>query len=183
MVDDEQKIRISGLWDNLKRYDSYISAVNFRSGLLTSFAAAVFGGVILKADQLIQASQNLKIAITVSLLGIGISSLLIIYWVIKSIWPNLTTNKHKLNKPSIFFFGSVSKNFNAKTYAETLHDIPIDEFEADLAIQVHEVAEVTLLKFSTISKAANCAKLNLLLLMILLALVLADSIGIHICAA
>ncbi|MFK4135328.1 Pycsar system effector family protein [Pseudomonas luteola] len=180
-VDDDQKIRISGMWDTLKRYDNYIGTVNFRSGLITSFSAAVFGGILLKADQIIQSSSGLKIPIAMILLIIGLLSILSIYWVIRSIWPNLNTNKENKNKHSLFFFGSVAKNFSQESYARSIKEVTLDDFEKDLAIQVHEVAEITLEKFSIISKAATFVKWTLLFLLILLILLIIDSSGVHLC--
>ena len=180
-IDDEQKIRMSAMWDTLKRYDGYISTVNFRCGLITSFSAAIFGGVLLKADELIKIGGGLDYFLVVLLCGLVFFSLLSIYWVVRTIWPDLSTNKSGVNKPSLFFFHSVASKFDSKSYADTVHSISIDDLERDLAIQVHEVAEVTTKKFKVVSKAAWAVKWSLLLMALIFVVVLKNSMGIELC--
>lgn len=169
-VMDDQKIRISGLWDTLKRYDSYISTVNFKSGLIASFNTAVFAGVILKTEEITKLSVKLHSATALLLSLISLLSILSIFWVIRSIWPNLKSaslGNSKNQQPSLFFFASVSKNFTAENYAETLRTSTVDALEKDLAIQVHEVASLTLIKFRRIARAGWMTILNLICLIIL----------------
>jgi len=180
-ISDDQKIRISGMWDTLKRYDGYISTVNFRCGLIASFSAAVFGGVLLKADAILKSGMESNYLLAGLLVLLAFLALLSIYWVIKTIWPDLSTNAGGANKPSLFFFGSVAKEFNALTYASEAAGRSIEEFEKDLAIQVHEVAQVTLKKFQVVSKAANCVKWCLLVMGLIVLVVVMDSLGVKLC--
>lgn len=180
-IPDDQKIRISGMWDTLKRYDGYISTVNFRCGLIASFSAAVFGGVLLKADTILKPGTESSYLLAGLLAFLALLALMSIYWVIKTIWPDLSTNVGGVNKPSLFFFGSVAKEFDALTYASSVADRSIDEFEKDLAIQVHEVAQVTLKKFQVVSKAATCTKWCLLVMAVIVLVVVKDSLGVKLC--
>ncbi len=184
-VSDEQKLRISGLWDSLKRYDTYIGTVNFKSGLLTTLNAAIFGGVVLKSDALITKESLYREALTINMVLIAILSLFSIYWVIKSIWPDLTSAStspaKKISDPSLYFFGSVSRNFSAESYADALRDSTVDKIERDLAIQVHEVAVVTSLKFKTISIASLFTKINIVALLAFGVIQVLQSSGYVIC--
>ncbi|WP_134544016.1 hypothetical protein [Pseudomonas aeruginosa] len=103
-ITDEQKTRISGHWDSLKRFDGYIGTANFKCGLITSLNAAVFGGVILKADQILSTSAETSKIILILLLGIVSLSALSIFWVIRSIWPNLKSASLSQGNPSLYFF-------------------------------------------------------------------------------
>lgn len=179
-IEDHQKIRISGMWDTLKRYDSYISTVNFRCGLIASFSAAVFGGVLLKADALLTASQDLKYLLAGLLALLALLALLSIYWVVRTIWPDLRTN-HSAHGPSLFFFETVANRFDSETYFSAQQGRSIDDFEKDLATQVHEVAQVTSLKFRVVSKAARCVSGCLVIMGLIIAVVLADSLGVKLC--
>lgn len=181
--DDEQKIRISGMWDCLKRFDGYISAVNVRCGLIASFSVAVFGGVLLKADHMIHGGGAVEVLITLLLAGTALAALLSIYFVVKTIWPNLKTNAHAKNKPSLLFFDSIANNFTAETYSEELRSITIDDFQRDLAIQVHEVATVTRDKFRLVSRAKICVKVMVALLICTVVLVVINSLGVKLCVA
>ncbi|RON43690.1 Pycsar system effector family protein [Pseudomonas frederiksbergensis] len=186
-VSDEQKLRISALWDTLKRYDNYIGTVNFKSGLITTLNAAVFGGVVLKSDVLVLKDSLYRDALILNVVVIAFLSLLSIYWVIKSIWPNLKSASTGTNRdvlaPSLFFFGSVSSNFNAKSYAESFRKVTVEEMEKDLSVQVHEVAAITSLKFKTISTASLFTKLNVLALLSFGVIQLLQSVGYTLCRA
>ncbi|SET81334.1 Pycsar system effector family protein [Pseudomonas graminis] len=167
-VSDEQKLRLSSMWDSLKRFDTYIGTVNFKSGLLTTLNAAIFGGVVLKADAFIKNGSYYQILLIAILAVIAMLSLLSIYYVIKSIWPNLasaSTGTKPSRSPSIFFFGSVSRNFIAAEFVNTVQQKTIDELERDLIVQVHEVAVITDLKFKVIAKAARLTVWNLVFLL------------------
>ena len=165
-LSDEQKLKITCLSDALKRYDSYIGTTNFKSGLLITFNAAIFGGLILKAGDLIKPGY-LKVWIILALIIISVLSLLSIAAVINTIWPNLKSasnaaRSEKTNEPpSILFFKSVADNFDATTYADRISSINYLELERDLAIQVHEVATVTLDKHVKIATAAKHTRLNI----------------------
>lgn len=180
-VQDDQKIRISGMWDTLKRYDGYIATVNFRCGLIASFSAAVFGGVLLKADALLGLSDSRNYILAFMLAILAICALLSIYWVVRTIWPDLSTNASGGNKPSMLFFGSVAQSFTASEYAAAACIRTVDDLETDLAIQVHEVAQITLKKFELVSKAAKCVKWSLTVMGIIMIIVLLDSLGITLC--
>ncbi|UUW72353.1 Pycsar system effector family protein [Pseudomonas oryzihabitans] len=181
--EDEQKIRISGMWDCLKRFDGYISAVNVRCGLIASFSVAVFGGVLLKADQLMHGGGTVELLITLFLAATALAALLSIYFVVKTIWPDLRTNVQGKNKPSIFFFGSIADNFTPDTYADALSGISADEFQRDLAIQVHEVATVTKEKFRLVSRAKTCVNIMVFFLICTVVLVVFNSLGVRLCVA
>jgi hypothetical protein len=169
------------MWDTIKRYDGYISTVNFRCGLIASFSAAVFGGVILKADALLLGAPSAKYLLASLLVALGLLSLLSIYWVVRTIWPDLTSNVSGSNDPSLFFFESVANKFDASSYYDKQNKRTIDEFEKDLAIQVHEVARVTSLKFRVVSKAANCVKWSLAVMAAIICLVVVNSLGVTLC--
>ncbi|PWB37064.1 MULTISPECIES: Pycsar system effector family protein [Pseudomonas] len=183
-VSDEQKLRMSSLWDSLKRFDAYIGTVNFKSGLLTTLNAAIFGGVVLKADSFIQKESHYLYLLIFILTIITLLSLLSIYYVIKSIWPNLTsasTGPGETEPHSIFFFGSIAKNFTASEFANSVKIKSADELERDLSIQVHEVAVITDLKFKIISKAANLTKWNLVALLAFGLIQTLEVAGYYIC--
>ncbi|MHA6578452.1 Pycsar system effector family protein [Pseudomonas yamanorum] len=183
-VSDEQKLRISSMWDSLKRFDAYIGTVNFKSGLLTTLNAAIFGGIVLKADSLIQTGSHYQVLLIAILAAIALLSLLSIYHVIKSIWPNLTsasTDKKVPQSPSIFFFSSVSKNFTAAQFVDAVQQKSVDELERDLIVQVHEVAVITDLKFKIIAKAAKLTAWNLMVLLGFGFVQILESTGYHLC--
>ena len=46
----DEKPSKSDLWDIIKRYDSYIATINFKSGLITTFNFGVFAGLLVKAS-------------------------------------------------------------------------------------------------------------------------------------
>lgn len=183
-VSDEQKLRISSMWDSLKRFDSYIGTVNFKSGLLTTLNAAIFGGVVLKADSFIQRDSHYQIILIAVLVVIALLSLLSIYHVIKSIWPNLTsasTDTKPSTSPSIFFFSSVSRNFTAAQFVDAVQQKNADEIERDLIVQVHEVAAITDLKFKVIARSAKFTAWNLVALLIFGSVQVLEATGYYLC--
>lgn len=183
-VSDLSKIKISSLWDSLKRFDNYIYSTNFKCGLLATFNSALFGAVLLKSGELINATSGFAKLITqISLIAIGLTSLVSMLWVLKSIWPNLTSNSTGKNsrQPSIFFFASIATNYTAESYAEQVKSKSYSDLELDLAIQVHEVAVITLDKIRKISVASRIAAFNLILLSILLLTFAINTYGIKIC--
>jgi hypothetical protein len=183
-VHDDQKIRISGMWDSLKRFDSYISTVNFKSGLIASFNTATFAGVILKSDVIIPALSPLKPFLLLSMALVMLASLLSVYWVVKCIWPNLKSSSFGVGgQPSLFFFGSISKNFTPSEYAVKFCGSSVDELERDLSIQVHEVACVSSEKIRLISVATSFTKLNLFALAILSVFFVLEKSGMMLCIA
>ncbi|BBS85183.1 hypothetical protein HB860_21855 [Aeromonas sp. 3925] len=161
-VNDAQKIITSGMWDTLKRYDAYISTVNFKCGLLTSFNAAITFGILSKFDSIIKNQHELKILIILSCIASLFLCIVSLFYVFKSIWPNLSSSSTLLGaEPSVIFFGSVSRNFNAKSYSEKMVNISYHEYIKDLSIQVHEMAVITSIKMSSIEKAGKFSKYNL----------------------
>ncbi|ABA77430.1 DUF5706 domain-containing protein [Pseudomonas fluorescens] len=183
-VSDEQKLRISSMWDSLKRFDTYIGTVNFKSGLLTTLNAAIFGGVVLKADSFIQKGSYYQVLLIAILAVVAILSLLSIYYVIKSIWPNLTsasTGTRPSQSPSVFFFSSVSRNFTAAQFVDTVQQKKADELERDLIVQVHEVAVITDLKFKVIARAAILTVWNLVFLLGFGFVQILEATGYHLC--
>ena len=183
-VSDEQKLRISSMWDSLKRFDAYIGTVNFKSGLLTTLNAAIFGGVVLKADSFILNDSQYNVLLIAILAVVALLSLLSIYHVIKSIWPNLTsasTSAKKSQSPSIFFFSSVSRNFSASQFVDAVQQKNADELERDLIVQVHEVAVITDLKFKVIEKAAKLTVWNLVVLFVFGFVQILEATGYYLC--
>ncbi|MCE5364451.1 Pycsar system effector family protein [Pseudomonas anguilliseptica] len=180
---DYQKIKISALWDSLKRFDGYISTVNFKSGLLATFNSAIFAGVILKSNEIISAVNGFyKFFLLINLMAVGLASLLSIYWVVKSIWPNLSSSSTAgRGDPSVFFFDSVAENFTAEKYIEKIKDITFQELESDLSRQVHEVAVITSDKIKKISVASRIAVVNLALLSLLMLVFIYAVSGLKIC--
>lgn len=167
-VDDNDKIRISSLWETLKRYDTYIGSVNFKSGLLASFNVAVLGGIIIKLDALSISINTYRWIALASTITIILSTCASLLWIIKSIWPNISSASSDKSQPkSMIFFGSVAQHFSSDTYRASMSNRTATEIEADLCIQIHEVATITQIKFALISKAAKFSKLTLVALMIL----------------
>lgn len=183
-VSDEQKLRLSSMWDSLKRFDTYIGTVNFKSGLLTTLNAAIFGGVVLKADAFIKDGSYYQVLLIAILAVIAMLSLLSIYYVIKSIWPNLasaSTATKPSQSSSVFFFSSVSRNFSAAQFVETVRQKTADELERDLILQVHEVAVITDLKFKVIARSARLTAWNLFFLLGFGFVQLLEATGYHLC--
>lgn len=183
-VSDEQKLRLSSMWDSLKRFDTYIGAVNFKSGLLTTLNAAIFGGVVLKADTFIKNGSYYQFLLIAILAVIAMLSLLSVYYVIYSIWPNLasdSTGTKPSHSPSVFFFGSVSRNFTAAQFVDAVQQKTADELERDLIVQVHEVAVITDLKFKVIAKAARLTSWNLAFLLGFGFVQILEATGYHLC--
>lgn len=180
-VGDDQKLRVSGLWEILKRYDTYVGAVNFRCGLLASFSAAVFGTVVLKAEKLLDGIGALRGVQSALLLVVALLALTSIYFVIKTIYPDLRTNLEKSNKHSLIFFKSVADNYKCKEYVSAIQLLSVDELEQDLAIQIHEVAVITSDKFKSIAKAALVIKAMLWVLAGVLLVEVVGSSGLRIC--
>lgn len=181
---DYEKIKISALWDSLKRFDGYISTVNFKSGLLATFNSAIFVGVILKSSEILTAVNGaVKVVLLCGLIAISLISLLSIFWVIKSIWPNLSSSSlgSVSKEHSILFFASIAKNYNAQEYIDKIKGINFQDFESDLSRQVHEVAVVTSEKMKKISVASRIAVVNLMLLGFLAFVFIYEVSGIKIC--
>ncbi len=162
-VDDAQKIIISGMWDTLKRYDAYIVTVNFKCGLLTTFNAAIAFSILSKFDSIVKTLPEYK---SVMALICVISLLLCItslFYVFNTIWPNLSSGSTSgAREPSVIFFASVNKNFNADSYSKKMQEISCKDYARDLSIQVHEMAVITSLKMISIERAGKFSKYNLL---------------------
>lgn len=183
-IDDLQKIRIAAYWDSLKRFDSYITATNFKCGLITTFNAAVFGGVILKIKELPPESSQLVYPIYLIATIIFILSILSIYNVVITITPRLkgSSNHASAQSPSLFFFSSISEKFTPDSYFEKLTSTSIEKIERDLASQVHEVATITSKKMKTISRASTLTSANLFFLFLLALMLIIDKLGLSICS-
>lgn len=181
-MNDEEKTRISSLWETLKRYDVYIGSVNFKSGLLTSFNIAVLGGILLKIETINISYAPYKWISLAFLISIFISTSAALYWVIKSIWPNLTSASNtKPLEPSMIFFGSVANNFSAHTFSSTMKKRTSSEIERDLCIQIHEVASITNLKFKLIAKSSFFSKLTIVSLLGLAITISLNHFGVTLC--
>lgn len=180
-VGDDQKLRVSGLWEILKRYDTYVGAVNFRCGLIASFSAAVFGTVILKAEKLLDGIGALHAVQSVLLLIVSLLALVSIYFVIKTIYPDLRSNLDKTNKHSLIFFKSVADNYKSSDYVAAIQSLSVDELERDLAIQIHEVAIITADKFKNIANAALTIKVMLCFLAGVLLVEVVGLSGVRLC--
>ncbi|GFM71790.1 hypothetical protein PSCICL_27820 [Pseudomonas cichorii] len=181
-MDDEEKTRISSLWETLKRYDVYIGSVNFKSGLLTSFNIAVFGGILLKIETIGLSYTPYKWIALAFLTCILISTSTALYWIIKSIWPNLTSASNaKTTEPSMIFFGSVANNFSAETFQSTMAKRTSKEIERDLCVQIHEVASITQLKFKLISKSSFFSKITIISLLGLATTISLNHFGVLLC--
>lgn len=181
---DFEKIKISALWDSLKRFDGYIATVNFKSGLLATLNSAIFAGVILKSSEIVSLTSGyIKLGVALSLLLIGLTALLSIFLVIKTIWPNLLSESNKVNASlkSLFFFKSVAENYTKEDYVKKIESSDFDTFLKDLAGQVHEVAAVTNAKMMTITNAGRVAAANLLFLAVLSALLITELLGVKLC--
>ncbi|MCQ9186298.1 hypothetical protein KMT30_46155 [Streptomyces sp. IBSBF 2953] len=181
-MSDEEKTRISSLWETLKRYDVYIGSVNFKSGLLASFNVAVFGGVLLKVETVNLSYALYKWIALALLVTIFISTSVALYWVIKSIWPNLTSssNANPID-PSMIFFGSVANNFSAESFKTTMANRTSKEIERDVCVQIHEVATITQLKFKLIAKSSFFSKITIISLLGLAITIALNHFGVIVC--
>lgn len=168
-VTDFQKIKISGLWDSLKRYDGYITAVNFKSGLITTFNTALIAGVIVKADDIYKSNGCCQLAISIILILISLVSIASVIWVAISIFPSLS--KFTSTYRSLFYFGSVA-TFTALDYAESVKKCTVEDYEKDLAMQVQELGRILDKKFKTLKVAIRITMVNLFLLSVLSILVM-----------
>jgi hypothetical protein len=165
-MNDEEKIRISSLWETLKRYDTYIGTINFKGGLLASFNVAVFGGILLKLDTLNISNPIYKWTTLAFLVITFTSTSIALYWVIKSIWPNLTSASNESPRaPSMIFFGSVANNFSTESFKSLMATRTSKEIETDLCIQIHEMAIITQLKFKLISNSSFFSKITIISLL------------------
>ncbi len=181
-MSDEEKTRLSSLWETLKRYDVYIGSVNFKSGLLASFNVAVFGGVLLKVETVNLSYALYKWIALALLVTIFISTSVALYWVIKSIWPNLTSssNANPID-PSMIFFGSVANNFSAESFKTTMANRTSKEIERDVCVQIHEVATITQLKFKLIAKSSFFSKITIISLLGLAITIALNHFGVIVC--
>jgi hypothetical protein len=181
-MNDEEKTRISSLWETLKRYDVYIGSVNFKSGLLASFNIAVFGGILLKIETINISYTPYKWTALTLLIILFASTSTALYWVIKSIWPNLTSASNaKPNEPSMIFFGSVANNFSEEEFKTKMASRTSAEIERDLCTQIHEVASITQLKFKLIAKSSFFSKITIVSLLGLSVTVALNHFGITLC--
>ncbi|PKH35915.1 hypothetical protein BI292_08055 [Pseudomonas sp. 43NM1] len=181
-MNDEDKTRISSLWETLKRYDVYIGSVNFKSGLLASFNVAVFGGILLKIETVNIYNGLYKWVILALLVTVFISTSVALYWVIKSIWPNLTSASNaKPVDPSMIFFGSVANNFSVESFKSTMAERSSKEIERDLCVQIHEVATITQLKFQLIAKSTLFSKITIISLVALAIATCLHHFGVALC--
>lgn len=181
-MSDEEKTRISSLWETLKRYDVYIGSVNFKSGLLASFNVAVFGGVLLKIETVNLSYALYKWIALALLVIIFISTSIALYWVIKSIWPNLNSASNASQQElSMIFFGSVANNFSVEKFSSTMANRTSKEIERDLCVQIHEVATITHLKFKLIAKSSLFSKITIILLLGLAITVALNHFGVMLC--
>lgn len=160
-VNDFQKIKISGLWDSLKRYDGYIATVNFKSGLITTFNTALIAGVILKSDEIYKSSNCYSLAIFIILICINLLSIANIILVSISIFPRFSKFNSTYN--SLFYFGSVAE-FTALAYVDSIKSCTIENYEKDLAMQVQELGSILEKKFKTLRTALRITAVNLFLL-------------------
>ncbi|TMP23746.1 hypothetical protein CWB99_23075 [Pseudoalteromonas rubra] len=170
----------SDLWDILKRYDSYISTINFKSGLLTTFNMGVFAGVLLKSGELLNVTGAYIYLIPLNLIIIATLCLLGVFFVIQSITPRLS-KENSLSVKSVIYFGAVSENSSSQEYANAFNDINEKELTDDLSEQVYEVAKITKSKFELIGKASSFTKCNLCALFVLSVLVVGESAGVKLC--
>ena len=181
-MSDEEKTRISSLWETLKRYDVYIGSVNFKSGLLASFNVAVFGGVLLKIETVNLSYALYKWIALALLVIIFISTSIALYWVIKSIWPNLNSASNASQQElSMIFFGSVANNFSVEKFSSTMANRTSKEIERDLCVQIHEVATITHLKFKLIAKSSLFSKITIISLLGLAITVALNHFGVMLC--
>ena len=181
-MSDEEKTRISSLWETLKRYDVYIGSVNFKSGLLASFNVAVFGGVLLKIETVNLSYALYKWIALALLVIIFISTSIALYWVIKSIWPNLNSASNASQQElSMIFFGSVANNFSVEKFSSTMAKRTSKEIERDLCVQIHEVATITHLKFKLIAKSSLFSKITIISLLGLAITVALNHFGVMLC--
>lgn len=175
----DEKPSKSDLWDIIKRYDSYIATINFKSGLITTFNFGIFAGLLLKASDLLPDSGFYMWAIAINLVLIALFSLLSVIFVINSIKPKLESSE-KLKPTSVVFFGSVAE-YEREDYLKKFESMDANSFLEDISGQVHEVARITKSKFNSLDKATTSTKVNLFLLLILFILIVFDTLGVTLC--
>ncbi len=175
----DEKPSKSDLWDIIKRYDSYIATINFKSGLITTFNFGVFAGLLVKAPELLPNSGFYLWAISISLIVIALFSMLSILFVMDSIKPKLDSSK-KPSPSSVIFFSSVAE-LDREGYIGKFKDTDADAFLEDISGQVHEVASITKSKFNSLDRATTTTKANLFLLLILFILIVSETLGITLC--
>lgn len=175
----DKKPSKSDLWDIIKRYDSYIATINFKSGLITTFNFGVFAGLLVKASELLPDSGFYLWAISINLVLIALCSMLSIFFVMNSIKPKLDSSD-KPKPSSVIFFGSVADS-DREDYINKFKSTDADAFLEDISGQVHEVAGITKSKFNSLDRATTSTKVNLFLLLILFILIVFNTLGVTLC--
>tara|TARA_Y100001968_G_C19383896_1_gene731779 strand:- start:855 stop:1385 length:531 start_codon:yes stop_codon:yes gene_type:complete len=153
-VNDFQKLRVSGHWDSLKRFDSYITATNFKCGLLTTLNAAILGGITIKLSSGQPSGTAIEFYIKITAVLISLFSVASIIMIIRTIKPRLGDNNTD-TPPSLFFFNDIAKNRNASEFHAQVINTSIEELEKDLCRQVYEVAVTTSLKMQHLADASK----------------------------
>lgn len=136
--------------ENLKfilgRYDHYIESVHSKSNVIITLNTFILTGAVTLFAGF---KSDLNEFLTGCLISIILVSIISTIYILVAISPQTKRS----SKNSVIFFGNVSNMKSDVEYLKTLKKTDYQEFEADLAHQVHQVAKIVCKKHEELKNA------------------------------
>jgi hypothetical protein len=164
------------LWKVIQRYDYYIGTTNAKAALIVAFDTFVFGGIVLKWQDLLPFfGAHYKAAILASCLLFiaALASLVSLWTIFLVISPFLKSPRSPTKYHSAVFFGHVSEHKSADDYLGCVRDLDEETLSRDLCAQAHVLSQGLRDKFHSTKisvRAILFGQLPALVLMVLVKL-------------
>lgn len=169
MSSNEEIDKVDLLFEVLKRYDFYINTVNTKLGVILSYCAVVFVGMVIRTSSLydnLKALDNYIPFIFWGVFGLVVfMELLVIWFAFMTLFPNTTSGNN--GDKSLIFYGDVASYTEDKTkYYEKVKKISNESLGKDLSSQVVTVASVLSAKFKMLKNTVIATIVLTVLLLI-----------------
>ncbi|UCH96618.1 MAG: hypothetical protein JSV88_07145 [Candidatus Aminicenantes bacterium] len=140
------------LWKILNRFDHLIESTNTKSALIIAFNTFVFGGIVLKWEDLLPSTPLCLVIIgIISLAAAAISSAVSLWFTLHAIRPFLESHNYHSN----VFFKDIAEYKKPGDYLEKVKEMFPDFLTQDLAYQIHILSQGMAKKFNCLKKASQ----------------------------
>ena len=155
----------------IQRFDVYISGANTKGNFLLAFNTFLCGGIIANYKKVLDsvADHTGVCLMNIALLALFVLSLIAIFFVMKAVYPFLSSgNSSKAKYHSLIFFKSVAEYGTDAEYAKSLQDQSDAAATEDLARQAYQLAVGLRGKYRNLAISMRLTYVELILLFIIL---------------
>jgi hypothetical protein len=151
--DNQQNAFIrENLWKIIDRFDHLIETTNTKAALIIAFNTFVFGGIVLKWEDLLPSTPLFLVIIgIISLAAAAFSSGISLWFTLHAIRPFLESHNYHSN----IFFRDIAEYKKPEGYLEKVKEMSPDFLTKDLVYQIHILSQGMSKKFNCLKKASQ----------------------------